>query len=84
MKYIPTFEYFVAPRTHKTYKLNEWTYEIILDLLDDMFGIEKDQKSIHRNDLEQIVSKYGATHFQQGALAKIISILEENGWTVRK
>lgn len=92
MKNIKTFEEFVneeivAPRNYKTYRENEWNYDLILKLFDDLYGYDEESsnKITNIDTLNSIVKHYGAT-FHQGdnVVNKIIKILKSNGWSISK
>jgi len=80
----PLKEYSVAPRTHKTYRPEELTYPIILKLIDDMYGIGEEDKTISQGDIFDLVLKFGATHTQDKMDRQIMGILRDNGWNILK
>ena len=80
----PLKEYSVAPRTHKTYRPEELTYPIILKLIDDMYGIGEEDKTISQGDIFDLVLKFGATHTQDKMDRQIMGILRDNGLNILK
>jgi hypothetical protein len=80
----PLKEYFVAPRTHKTYRPEELTYPIILKLIDNMYGVGEEDKTISQGDIFDLVLKFGATHTQDKMDRQIMGILRDNGWNILK
>lgn len=81
----PLKEYFVAPRTHKTYSQEELTYPILLQLMDDMYGIGEESKTIHQEDISNLIGRFAATHTQEPKMNKqIMGMLRDNGWNILK
>ncbi len=76
MKYIKNHEHFTGVRNWKTYRENEWNYEIIKELYEDMFGLDLD-KHIYLGDIKDLIMKYATTH-QQGIESIIAKILIDN------
>jgi RNase H-fold protein (predicted Holliday junction resolvase) len=92
VKYFKTFKEFVnelivAPRNYKTYRENEWDYNLILKLLDELFGFDEESTSkiISTATIEDLVKHYGATFHQENRVVdKVTKILKLNGWSISK
>lgn len=76
-------EYFVAPVKYKYNNPNEITYDILIDIIHDTYGLEDDDKIIHYTDFyDAAIKNINNMQLDNKHITKYLSLLKDNGWII--